>query len=68
METYIQQRHNTVAQYITTRLILDLCKVAERKRGTQEGTRWWEQAVLELAGAKETAVAAVEVDKDEMEE
>ena len=33
--TYIQQRQNTVAQYIATRPILDLCKAAERKQGAQ---------------------------------
>ena len=42
--------------------------MAERKRGTQEGTRWWEQAGIDLAGAKETAAAASEVDKDGIEE
>ena len=33
METYIWQSQNTVAKYIATWLILDLCKAAERKQG-----------------------------------
>ena len=59
---------NTVAQYIATRPILDLCKAAERKRGARVGMRWWEQAGLELTVASETAATAAEVDKDGMEE
>ena len=33
METYIWKSQNRVAQYISTRPILDLCEAAERKRG-----------------------------------
>ena len=64
METYIQQMQNTVTDYIATRPILDLCKAAERKRGTWVGIRWWEQEGLELAGERETTAAAAEVDDD----
>ena len=40
METYIQRGHNTVAQYIATRLLLDLCEAAERKQGEQADILW----------------------------
>ena len=51
-----------------TQPILDLCKTAERKRRGRVGMRWWEQAVLDLEGARDTAAAAAEADKDGMEE
>ena len=41
METYIFRRQNTVAQYIATQPILDLCEAAERKRGARFGVWWW---------------------------
>ena len=66
METYIRLRQNIFAQYIETRQILDLCEAAERKWGEQVGLQWWEHAVLDLAGAKETAAA--EADEDGIEE
>ena len=37
METYIRQRHNTVAQYISTQSLLDLCEATERKQGARVG-------------------------------
>ena len=66
METYIRQRQNTVTDYIATRTILDLCEAAEMKQGTRVGMQRWEHAGLELAKARETA--AVEPDKDGLEE
>ena len=47
---------------------MDLCKGAESNQGARVGMRWWEQTVLDMAGARETAEAAAEVDKDGMEE
>ena len=52
METYIRRRLNTVANYIATRLIMDLCEATERKQGEQVGIRWWEQAGIDPAGGK----------------
>ena len=70
METYIWRSHNTVAQYIVTRSIMDLYRAAERKQGAWVGMRWREQARIDLAGAREraTAAAAAEADKDGLEE
>ena len=33
VDTYFARRQNTAAQYIATRLIMDLCLVAERRPG-----------------------------------
>ena len=66
METYIWRRQNTVAQYIATQLILDLCKAVERKRGERVGILWLEQAVIDLTGKRETVEA--DADEDGMEE
>ena len=65
MDTYIQRRQNTVVHYIAMLSIMDLCEAAERKWGSWVGMRWWEQAVLDLAGARETAA---EANKDGLEE
>ena len=37
MDTYIQQRQNTIAQYIATRLLLGFCKSTERNQGARVG-------------------------------
>ena len=43
IRTSIIRRQNTVAQFIATRPILDLCKQATRRPGTRVPRRWWEQ-------------------------
>jgi hypothetical protein len=43
VEDYILKRQNTVADYIATRPIFDLCLDAERQSGSQSSRRWWEQ-------------------------
>ena len=58
MDEYIQKRQNTVAQYIDTRSLLDLCKETETTTGARVGMRWWEQADIDLEGSRETAAAA----------
>ena len=63
MEEYIRRRQNTVAQYIATRSLLDLCEGLERAPGARVGMRWWEQAGLDLAGAREAAATATEGDE-----
>ena len=58
VEYYIRRRHNTVAQYIATQLLLDLCEGSERAPGAQVGMWWWELAEINLVGAREAATAA----------
>ena len=68
MKTYIPKRKNTVAQNIAMWPILDLWKAAERKRGDRVGMWWWEQAVIELAGSRETEAAESEAEEDGLAE
>ena len=45
---YTARRQNTIAQCITTRPIMDLCLVVERKPGISLSRRWWEQPALDI--------------------
>ena len=40
VETYVSRLQNTVAQCITTRPIMDLCMVAERRQGPRISNQW----------------------------
>ena len=62
MEEYIRRRQNIVAQYIATWSLLYLFEGTERASGAQLGMWWWEQAGLNLAGAREAEAAAAERD------
>ena len=63
---YITRRQNTVAQYIATRPILDLCEKSARRPGERLSRRWWEQADLDLEGGnKRVAEAAADSDVEE---
>ena len=53
-----------VAQFIYTQSLLYLCDKTERKPGAHVGVRWWEQAVFDLLGSRETTEAAEEADGD----
>ena len=50
MGAYVLKRHNTVAQYITTRPILDLFEKTVRRTGALIARRRWEQEILEILG------------------
>ena len=58
-EEYNWRRNNTVAQYIATQSLIDLCGEPERKPMVQVGILWWDQAVINLVGAMEAAAAVV---------
>ena len=62
MEEYIRRRQNTVAQYIATRSLLDLCEGSERALGARVGMWWLEDVVINLARAREAAAAMAEGD------
>ena len=64
MEEYILRQQNTVAPYINTQSLLELCEGSERAPGAQGGLRWWEQAGINLTGAREAAAAAAEAEED----
>ena len=52
MGSYFLQIQNTVTQYITTRLILELYKEMEQRPEAWVTKRQWEQEVLYLAGER----------------
>ena len=60
IEDYIRRRHNTVARYIYTRPLLDMCGGLERAMGAQVGMQWWEHVGRNMAGAREAAAASAE--------
>ena len=39
----ITNRQNTVAQYIATRLLLDLCEGSKQREGSGVSMRWWDK-------------------------
>ena len=65
MEEYIRRRQKTVAHYIATRSLLDLCEGSERAQGAQVGMQWWEQVGIEMTGAREAEVKTAEGDRGE---
>ena len=58
MRTSFLRRWNTVAQFIATRPILDLCEKATRGRGARVARQWWEQTGIDWKGARERAAEA----------
>ena len=50
-------RQNTVAQYIATRLILDLYEKYIWRPGAWVSWRWWDQEGIDLVGERERAAA-----------
>ena len=48
VKAYVSFHHNTVAQFIADRTIIDLCLAAERRPGSQVANCWWEQERLDL--------------------
>ena len=52
----IANRQNTVAQYIATRPLLDLCKGARAREGARVPMWWWNQAEIDWETAKSKGV------------
>ena len=48
----IANRQNTVAQYIATQPLLDLCKGASAREGMRVPLRWWNQKGIDWETAK----------------
>ena len=51
VDMYVLRRQNTVAQYIATCPILELCLAIERRPEARVTRRWWEQAGLNFGQA-----------------
>ena len=56
IRTSILKRQNTVAQYIATRPLLDLCEGARAREGEKVPLRWWYQAGIDWETAKAKGV------------
>ena len=68
MRTSITWRQNTVAQYIATRPILNLCERATWRPGAQVSRRWWDQAGIDLGGARKWAAESTTISETESKE
>ena len=60
----ITRRQNTVAQYIATRPILELCERATQRMGVRVSRRWWEQEGIDLETAKERVAESTMTDSE----
>ena len=60
IRTSILRGQNTVAQFIATRPILNLCEKAKIRPGARVPRRWWEQTGIDWKGAREREEAAAE--------
>ena len=56
IRTSILKSQNTVAQYIATRPLLDLCEGARARKGAKVPLRWWDQAGIDWETAKAKGV------------
>ena len=63
----IPNRHNTVAQYIATLPLLDLCERATQRGKTRVSRRWWDQKVIDWETAKERAAETDSESESEVE-
>ena len=52
VQTSIKRRQNTVAEYIATRPLLDLCEGEKQREGAQITMRWWDQTGIDWRKAK----------------
>ena len=66
VETYITQKYKTVAQYIATRTILELCEEADWHSGEWVLKRWWDQEGKNLSGGGSSAATAEEIEDEEV--
>ena len=55
VENYVSLLHNTVAQFIAARPIMDLCMASERRLGSQVANKWWDQELLDLDSMRTAA-------------
>ena len=52
IEHHVQLHRIRIMQWVVDRLILELCRLAERRRGTTPHHYWWEQPMdLDAASA-----------------
>ena len=64
----VTRRQNTVAQYIETQPILDLCERAPWRLVDRVSQQWWDHTVIDLEGAKKRVVETTTISELESEE
>ena len=67
VRTSINRKQNTVAQYITTRSLLHLCKGATQREGARVTMRWWDQNGIDWEKAKARGAETESDSKSETE-
>ena len=69
VRTSINRSQNTVAQYISTRPLLEICKGATQREGARVTLRWWDQTGIdwEKAKARETETESASESGTDME-
>ena len=65
VDTYVSRHQNTVAKFIATRPIMDLCLAAARSMGSMVSNKWWNQDGLESEGMRTTAWEAEQIEREE---
>ena len=64
VDNYVSRRQNTVAQFIATMPITDLCLETEQRPGSRVSNQCWDYDVLDLEGMR---MAAQEAERTEEE-
>ena len=62
---YITRRKNTVAQYIATQPIMDLCERYVQRLGAWVSRQCWYQEGIHMEGVKERLAAESDRERDE---
>ena len=65
---HIKKRQNTVAQYIATQTIMELCERSFQRPSAWVSWRWWDQDGIELWRARERAAAASDREREKRRE
>ena len=60
----VTRRHHTIAQYIVTRPIMDICERATQREGARVSWRWWYQEGIYLKLAKERSAEVLSTDSE----
>ena len=63
----VTRTQNTVAQYIATLPIMDLCERATRRPGVRVSWQWWEQDGIYLEGTKKREAEKTAISESESE-
>ena len=64
----VTRRQNTVAQYISTRTILNLCDRSTWRPEARVSKLWWGQYGIDMEGAKKREAETTMISESELEE